>query len=167
MENFSLKPQNSEDPGAGSVPQAQFLAALARVRQLPAGSPAVRRAIALLNRPDFELDAIKKTLMSDAAVCARILRLANSAYFGFRCEVRTISQAIVLMGQQRVRTLLFRIVADKIWSELGDTAAAQPVREISLVTATAACSLAQLLFRDDSEEILLAGLLHNRSEELV
>lgn len=146
---------------AACVRPEQIASAIARLRQLPAAAPAARCALAQLDRPDYAVEELKKTLLSDAAVSARILRLANSAYFGFRSEVRTVSQAIVVLGPQRIRTLLFRVVADELWSEMAHGDPAAPLREMSRATATASCTLAQLLFRDDAEEMLLAGLLHN------
>jgi len=44
-------------------------------------------------------------ILHDPALSARILRLANSAYYSFRSEVKTISHAIVLLGIDLVRSL--------------------------------------------------------------
>ena len=146
---------------AACVTREQMASAIARLRQLPVAGPAAPSALAQLDRPDSAVEELKKTLLSDEALPARILHLANSAYFGFRSEVRTVSQAIVALGPQRIRTLLLRIVADELWNEMARGDAAAPLREMSRATATASCTLAQLLFRDDAEEMLLAGLLHN------
>lgn len=141
------------------------LGAISKLRELPASVPVVHRALAQLEDPDFLVEDLKKVLLADAALSARILRLANSAYFGFRSEVQTVSQAVVLLGQNRIRTLLRRILADNLLLELGYArSAAAPIRKMSLVTATACCALSQLLLRDDPEELLLAGLLHNLGE---
>ena len=148
--------------------QERIRAAIARLRDLPASAPVVSKALRQLDNPDYQMGEVKKTLMSDQAVTARILRLANSAYFGFRSEVQTLSQAVVLLGQQRIRTLLQRILVDKIWLDLGHgQSAAAPLRSTSLTTATASCTLSQLLDREDAEEMLLAGLLHNIGDLLL
>jgi HD-like signal output (HDOD) protein len=144
---------------------ATVLEAILRMRDLPAAAPTVHKALKQMEGPDFVMAEVKKTLMSDQAVAARILRLANSAYFGFRSEVHTVSQAVVLLGQERIRTLLQRMLMDKIWLEMSQgRSAAAPLRSMSLATATAACVLSQLLAREDAEEMLLAGLLHNIGE---
>jgi len=140
----------------------RILAAIAKVRDLPAAVPIVQKALAQLDKPDFVVAELKNTLMSDQALAARILRLANSAYFGFRSEVQTVSQAVVLLGQKRISTLLRRILTDKIWLDLSrNQAGAAPLRKVSLAAAAASCCLSQLLLREDAEEMLLAGLLHN------
>ncbi len=146
-----------------TLPNApDVLGAIARLRDLPASAPVVHRALAELEGPEFVVARLRKILLADEAVAARILRLANSAYFGFRSQVHTVSQAIVLLGQNRIRTLLRRILADKLLLDLGQArSAAAPLRRMSLATATACCTLSQLLLREDPEELLLAGLLHN------
>jgi len=155
-------PTTSSVVTTGQVAEERVLDAIARLRELPFSAPVVHKALAHMADPDFEMAGLKVILSTDQAVAARILRLANSAYFGFRSEVQTVSQAVVLLGQNRIRTLLRRILSDKLLTELGHGAeAATAVRRTSLATATASCVLSQLLVQDDPEEALLAGLLHN------
>jgi HD-like signal output (HDOD) protein len=145
------------------VTEARILAAIHEVRDLPSSTPVVVQALACLEDPESSMGELKRLLLSDQAVAARILRLANSAYFGFRSEVRTVSQAVVLLGQDRIRTLLHRVLVDRLLEELGYGQAVE-IRRFSVMTATASCLLSQLLARDDAEEMLLAGLLHNIGE---
>lgn len=145
------------------VSEARVLAAIAEVRDLPACAPIVLKALSCLEDPDYTVNDLKKVLMSDQAVAARILRLANSAFFGFRSEVQTVSQAVVLLGQNRIRTLLHRMLADRLVGALGHGQGAE-IRRLSLATATTSCMLSQLLEREQAEEMLLAGLLHNIGE---
>jgi HD-like signal output (HDOD) protein len=145
------------------ISEARVLAAIASARDLPASAPVVVSALACLENSEYAAADLKRILMADQAVAARILRLANSAYFGFRSEVRTVSQAVVLLGTGRVRTILHRILIDRILDELG-ASRARDIRKMSLATATAACLLSQLLVREDAEQMLLAGLLHNIGE---
>ena len=146
----------------GPLTDQHVLSAISRLRDLPASTPVVHRALCQFDDPNFAVENLKKILLGDPAVSARILRLANSAYFGFRSEVQTVSQAVVLLGQDRIRTLLRRLLIDSVITTLaqGRTAAA-PIRRMSLATATASSILSQLLSNQDVEEMLLAGLLHN------
>ncbi len=152
----------SVETHAGGDVKDRLAAAIAQMRELPASAPTVHKALKLMDNTDFAIADLKRILMGDQAVAARILRLANSAYFGFRSDVQTVSQAVVLLGEKRVRTLLQRLLTDKLWLDLAHgRSAAAPLRRLSLATATAACTLSQLLAREDAEELLLAGLLHN------
>lgn len=46
-----------------------------------------------------------EVLSLDPALAARILRMANSAYYGFRSQVDTISRAASLLGMQKIHDL--------------------------------------------------------------
>ena len=148
---------------AEPISAERMKAAILKLKDLPAAAPVVHKALVQLEDPDFAVAELKKVLLSDQAVAARILRLANSAYFGFRSEVQTVSQAVVLLGQSRIRTLLHRLLVDRLLTELGHGESAG-IRRRSLATATASALLSQLLVVQDAEEMLLAGLLHNIGE---
>ncbi len=142
--------------------------AISRLQALPAFYPTVQKALQLLEDPLSTNGHIQQVLSSDAALAARILRWANSAYFGFYEQVRTISLAVSLIGREKVSALLRRYLAEELISMLsGRKPAARQIREISLATATAAHAMAERLLRSDKEEILLAGLLHNIGELLL
>jgi HD-like signal output (HDOD) protein len=139
--------------------------AIARLQALPAFYPTVQRALRLLDDPTTGNSQIQQVITTDQALAARILQLANSAYFGFYSRVSTISLALTLIGRERVATLLRRFLSEEMIQMLsGRKPAAARIRELSLVTATAAHAMAERLLREDQEEILLAGLLHNIGE---
>lgn len=78
---------------------------LARCADLPS-IPAV--AIQILDRcqrDEPDMGEIAKLISSDPALSAKILRLTNSPMFGLKCEVRTVSHAICLLGLSAVRPL--------------------------------------------------------------
>lgn len=139
--------------------------AISRLQALPAFYPTVQKAQRLLEDPltsDFQ---IQQVISTDQVVAARVLQLANSAFFGLYNRVTTVSLALTLIGRNRVSTLLRRFLVEEMVHMLsGHKPAATRIREISVVTATAAHSMAERMLRDDKEEILLAGLLHNVGE---
>jgi sigma-B regulation protein RsbU (phosphoserine phosphatase) len=45
----------------------------------------------------------------DSALTAETLRIVNSAWFGFREEVRTVAHAAVILGQRALRNLVLCI----------------------------------------------------------
>jgi HD-like signal output (HDOD) protein len=143
----------------------QVYQAILRLKALPAFFPAIEKALVLLDNPSSHSDHIQRVICSDPAIAARILRLANSAYFGFYSEVRTVSLAITLIGREKISTLLRRYLAEELIQMLsGRRPAAAQIREISVVTATVAHCIAARLVCPDKEEILVAGLLHNVGE---
>jgi HD-like signal output (HDOD) protein len=149
---------------APADPERVWLA-ISRLQALPAFYPTVQKAQRLLEDPETSNSQIQQVIATDQVVAARVLQLANSAYFGFSSRVTTVSLALTLIGRDGVSTLLRRFLVEEMIHMLsGHKPAATRIREISVVTATAAHSMAERMLRDDKEEILLAGLLHNVGE---
>ena len=63
------------------------------------------RILQELNDDAESSNKLEELILHDPALSARILRLANSAYYSFGSEVKTISHAIVLLGTGLVKSL--------------------------------------------------------------
>ncbi|NOT26441.1 MAG: HDOD domain-containing protein [Acidobacteria bacterium] len=61
------------------------------------------RLLAALNRPNVTVGSLEEIIKQDASFSYRVLRSANSAAFGLRQTVRSIHEALILIGQDRVR----------------------------------------------------------------
>ena len=59
--------------------------------------------VAALQRPDVELSDLEQLVARDVALSFRMLRYVNSAYFGLRGDVRSIGQALALLGVDNAR----------------------------------------------------------------
>ncbi|MEM7260489.1 MAG: HDOD domain-containing protein [Planctomycetota bacterium] len=60
-------------------------------------------------RHDAPLPAIAQAIEKDPSLTSRVLRLANSAYYGMSREVSTLKMAMVLLGVRAVRNLVLSI----------------------------------------------------------
>jgi HD-like signal output (HDOD) protein len=67
---------------------------------------AVKEVIALLNAVDVDNKALTITIGHDQVLLARVLRLSNSAYYGCSLSVKTIDDAISLIGYNCLKTLV-------------------------------------------------------------
>ena len=77
-----------------------------RVRQiaekiigLPTLPTVVAKMIELVDNPKTSAASLAKLISTDQALTAKILKLANSAYYGFPREISTVNLAIVVVGQ--------------------------------------------------------------------
>lgn len=73
--------------------------------KLPVMSEVAHALIRTLNDEDASQQQVAAIIAKDAALTARLLRLANSASFGLTRQVATLDDAIALVGMGRVRTL--------------------------------------------------------------
>ncbi|HZU26886.1 MAG TPA: HDOD domain-containing protein [Bryobacteraceae bacterium] len=65
-------------------------------------SPVALRLLQLVKDEDVSFREVAVLMSRDAALSAEVLRLANSPVLGIRCEVRSVLQAISLLGLKRV-----------------------------------------------------------------
>ena len=104
---------------------------------------------------------IANLLTRDPALAGRILKLANSPYYGFRRRIGNLTQAIVILGFQAVKNLMLTAtVIDRLTVEDG----ALNFTEFwahSVATALTAGELASRTFSPHSDEAYIAGLLHD------
>lgn len=70
---------------------------------LSAGQLAQLQLLAALNEPEVSLTAVEDLLKHDGSLTYRVLRTVNSAGFGLRREVRSIREALLLLGLDQVR----------------------------------------------------------------
>ncbi|MEA2146621.1 MAG: hypothetical protein QOG59_2208, partial [Solirubrobacteraceae bacterium] len=72
-------------------------------RGIAANRLAMLQIVAALNDPAVELSDVEGLIARDVALSLRLLRYVNSAFFGLRGEVRSIGQALALLGIENLR----------------------------------------------------------------
>ncbi|MDA1002183.1 MAG: HDOD domain-containing protein [Chloroflexi bacterium] len=144
----------------GSPSPVDALAAeIAELRPLPESAMRIAR---LTTDDRFSAQDLATLVAQDSAITARLLRLANSAYYGFSRNIGTVRDAVVLVGLRAVRAVV--LVACVM-----DPGALAP-RRTSVDTranwrfSVSVGVLAELLAREEgleAEAAFTAGVLHN------
>lgn len=62
----------------------------------------------MLHNPSVQMMDLSKIILSDPVMTAKILRMANSSYFGLRQKIDSISHALMLLGLLNVKSILYR-----------------------------------------------------------
>jgi len=134
-----------------------------QVRGLPALPAAVARVMQLTDDPKAGAADVARALASDQALAARMLKLANSAFYGASRRVSTVSEAVVTLGMRTTRNLVMATSCQEMLE--GDVAGyALPRGALwrhSLACAFAAQALAGRARYRATEEAFVAGLLHD------
>jgi HD-like signal output (HDOD) protein len=71
---------------------------LRSISDLPAMPNVVNKAQKLISTPDSKLTDLVKVIEVEQSISARVLRLANSTYYGLSGKVATVQHASVLLG---------------------------------------------------------------------
>jgi c-di-GMP-related signal transduction protein len=54
-------------------------------------------------KPELDLKEVEDLIKKDATLCFRLLRYLNSPMFGFRAEICSVRQALLILGENEVR----------------------------------------------------------------
>lgn len=84
---------------------------LAEIDRLPSISPVVSEVLRLTSSDMAHAADVATAISRDPALTARVLRLVNSAYFGFSTSVATVYHAVIILGFEAVRSLTVAVAA--------------------------------------------------------
>jgi HD-like signal output (HDOD) protein len=87
----------------------KFLKGLDRIPDLPALPNIVIKVNNLLKDPGSSVKELGKTIETDQAMVAKILRLVNSTFYGFRSRIRNIPHAIIILGFNIIKNALVSV----------------------------------------------------------
>ena len=152
MTSMAETPQTVGTQHAGFV--ADVLAGHVVMPMLPR---VVMRVVEELRKDDASVARVASEIEQDPMLNSRVLRLANSSYFGGRRSVSSVRDAVALVGFRPLQTLLIACGAQAAFADVP----AVNLRQFwlsSLVTASAARALAAPL-RIDRDAAYTAGLL--------
>ena len=136
------------------------------IKHLPPLSYTASRLLEAVADPDVEIDELAGIIGQDPPLSARLLGIANSAYFGQTRPVNSIREAIIrVLGLNLVKSLSVSIA-------LAGTFDPSKCRGFDLggywYSALATASLSRLLVmhfaepqRPDEDSLYLCGMLHN------
>lgn len=122
----------------------------------------------LANDPDSTADEMGKVISQDPALVARMLKIANSAYYGLSTEVETITRAIAVLGTNKIRDLVLSTAASDAFDGIpNDLITMQDFWHHSLYCGLLAQILAKKSKKIHAESIFIAGLLHDIGQLLM
>lgn len=134
---------------------------IANLGELPPLPQVAAQVLRLAADPDSSTDDLQKVIITDQALTAQILKIANSAMFGMMREVKTLSQAIMTLGFATIKSVVIASSAKNLYSRGAAGLAERLMWEHALVAAIGARTIARSLRYNRAEEAFLAGLMHD------
>ncbi len=116
-----------------------------------------------LERENTTARHIAEIISTDAAVSARLLQVANSPLYRGRVSIDSIQMAVARLGVRMVRSLVVSLAMQGIFQATSDTLDRRfrQIWENSVQVAAISRVLANTLPHLDSEQAMLAGLIHD------
>jgi len=138
------------------IDKDSFRKKVERLTNIPTLPNLLNKFTEMIKNPKTSMDAIGKELAKDQVLTTKLLKLVNSAFYGFPGRISTVSHALVLLGYDAVKGL---IITSNIFDNLSQDAF--PLWRHSIASSLAARGIANELALQDVEEFAVAGLLHD------
>lgn len=136
---------------------------ISRAVGLPPLPQVTVQVMRLVDNPMASARDFERTIVQDAALAAKVLRMANSAYYGGNGRINSVGRAITMLGVNAVRTIVMSLTFHAMVHARHRKSRfnRQEYWRHSLATAIAGRVLARLKRSKRDEEVFLAGLLHD------
>ena len=150
------------DPGMEDI-SAKFCditKLIGKIDELPSLPEILNVISSIADDPNSTASDLAEIISADAALSGRVLKLANSAAFGFSRTISSLKHAIALLGFRKIRTLaLSACVLERMSDCAGFNMAAY--RKHSLACAILSRLISRHMKSSADEIAFSAGLLHD------
>jgi len=142
---------------------AQILQAATALGVVGGSAGAAHRVLTALCDPTLGARDVARIVQHDPGLSARVLKVANSAFYGHSGQVASVDQAILLLGFNAVRGIAASACLDRSFGRPPTATTLQPdaLAAHCLASALAAEALARQVRPALVAEALVAGLLHD------
>jgi HD-like signal output (HDOD) protein len=151
---MAVQPLTREQAVASAIREISHIATLPEI---------TLKIIELVESPTSTAQDLHKVIANDPALCSRILKVVNSAFYGLPGQIGSINRAIVLLGLNAVKNIAIAASLAKLFrgGSLTPEFNAKDLWSHSVATATAAKMIADAMKMGLSDEAFLAGLIHD------
>ena len=136
----------------------------AKVDELPTLPAVLPKLMGLMENEKSSAGQVADTIFKDPALTSKILKVANSAYYGFSQEISTLNKAVPLLGYNMVRSFALSIgVIDSLpYGKNSASFSREGLWVHGLAVATVMHELGRKFGeRENNEQFFVVGLLHD------
>ena len=159
--SMEAPPLPVEPTGAGASEHLKNI--IMTTRDLPAMPQVASKVLELSSDPNTSAQQLQQIIADDQAMTGRILKIANSAMYSCSRKVKTLTEAIVMLGFNSIRSLVVTSAARNLYNTRKSTTGLKErlLWEHSIGVAFACRLLVQERTPALAEEAFLAGLMHD------
>jgi len=126
------------------------------INTLPTVPGVLKRLSAIIEKPRITIVEISAFISNDPALTTKVLKMVNSAIYGFPGRIASVSHATMLLGLNVIKGLLLGVSVFELMQKTMNG-----LYEHSLACAIASRVIAQKKNLKEPEEVSVAGLLHD------
>jgi putative nucleotidyltransferase with HDIG domain len=152
-----------------TMDEQQFFTKLDRIKDIPTLPTIVFELNKLLRDPDTSIKTVCDTIEKDQAITLKILKLVNSAFYGFKSKISDLRNAVALLGYNAVRNA---IVSLSVINSFPKDVALMDFDitlfwKHSLAVAVTSKNIAQLSKKESPDNCFVGGLLHDTGKVIL
>lgn len=115
-----------------------------------------------INDPASSINDVANVVIQDPNIAARVLRISNSAFFGFASEIKTVTRAISIMGLSQLHDLVLATSVVQAFKGVpNDLVGMRKFWARSVLCGALSRLLAIKFNMLDSERLFVTGVLHD------
>jgi putative nucleotidyltransferase with HDIG domain len=134
---------------------------MSTIGDLPASPAVIATLMNLTSNINGDIKKISKAILADQSLTAKMLKLANSSFYGRTKEVTTLKEAIVVLGFMTLHSLVIATSTQSLYKKSIDDGVSAKLWEHALASGIASRMIAEAIGYPSVEEAFIAGLLHD------
>lgn len=121
------------------------------------------KIIEVVENPDSTAKDLHQIISNDPALCARVLKVVNSAFYGLPGQIGSINRAIVLLGLNAVKNIAIAASLSKLFrgGQISPTFNARDLWAHTIAVGAASKLVAERANMGVADEAFLAGMMHD------
>lgn len=133
------------------------------VNSLPSLPGVALQVIRITDDPYSTVRELNEAILQDQTITAQVLRLSNSAYYGYPRRIATVSEAIGILGFTTIRDLVMAASVHNILSRevKGYQIATGDIWRHSITCAMTSRAIARRVRYPEADRTFIAGLMHD------
>jgi HD-like signal output (HDOD) protein len=150
--------------------QKKMLEKIVNLSSIPTLPSIIGQITDLLQNPKTSAEELGRAISSDQALAAKVLKLVNSAFYGFPGRISTITHAIVILGFSTIKNVVLTASILDMFKKKSDDTSDFDIGQFwmhSISCGAAAKSIAKFTDNKKKEECFIAGLIHDLGKILL
>ncbi len=143
--------------------QEAILSTLNRTESLPTLPSVATHVLMIASDPDASATDLTNVIINDPSLTSKLLKVVNSAFYGFRQKIGTVERAVILLGTGEIVALAFGLATAKLFnvSQLKGVYSPKSLWQHSMCTGLIAENLCKRFPEYKKLGVFTAGLLHD------
>lgn len=140
----------------------RILRKLESIRDLPTVPIIISQILNAIDNPNSTAGQIANLIEKDQSITARVLRIANSPFYGFARKISTVDLAVVVMGLNGIKEIVMSVFLKKLFKRIKNNIFdIQAFWHYSVYCGAGSRLLARKLGYKLAGEAFVAGLMHD------